>query len=204
MGKVDERVVGLVVDAIDHLLLPDQADALLEHLLAVFSEIDVADLDRPGLAAGDRRIRGILEPVALLQPVDDAAVEIGNVAGDALDGRVLDRLDDDVVAEPVDSDLADLIGRGDPIPPTISAAENASVRSMRFLLEVRTRTKRWPCPVRLASRTVAATGRLCRWPVAALERALLGCRLALGRWTWSKAVSPGASRSAAKVGNLRP
>ena len=73
-------------------------------------EIDVADGDRAGLAAGDRGIRRVLEPVALLQPVDDAAVEIGDVAGDALDLRILDRLDDDVVAEPVDADLADLLG----------------------------------------------------------------------------------------------
>ncbi len=42
----------------------------------------------------------------------DAAIEIGDVTGDALDLRVLDRLDDDVVAEPVDADLADLLGRG--------------------------------------------------------------------------------------------
>ena len=38
-------------------------------------------------------------------------------------------------------------------------------------------------------------------PVAgrrARVRALLGCRLALGRWTWSKAVSPGASQSRGK------
>ena len=34
------------------------------------------------------------------------------MAGHAVDRRVLDRLDDDVVAEPVDADLADLLGEG--------------------------------------------------------------------------------------------
>ena len=54
----------------------------------------------------------ILEPVALVQAVDDAAIEIGDVAGHALHLRILDRLDDDVVAEPVDTDLADFLGDG--------------------------------------------------------------------------------------------
>ena len=42
--------------------------------------------------------------------VDHAAIEIGDVAGDALDFWVLDRLDNDVVAEPVDADLAHFLG----------------------------------------------------------------------------------------------
>src|SRR5690606_26025825 len=37
MGKIDQRIVRLVIDAVDHLLLPDQADALLEHLLAALT-----------------------------------------------------------------------------------------------------------------------------------------------------------------------
>ena len=56
---------------------------------------------------------GILEPVALLEAIDHAALEIGDVAGHALDTRVADRIDDDVVAEPVDADLADLLGMRD-------------------------------------------------------------------------------------------
>ena len=83
MRKVYQRVVLLVVDAVHDLLLPDQADALLEDFLAILAKVDVADRDRPGLAAGDRRVGWILEPVALLQTVDDAAVEIGDVTGDA-------------------------------------------------------------------------------------------------------------------------
>src|SRR5690606_16527536 len=94
MRPIDERIVRPVVDAVHHLLLPDQADALLEYLLAALVEIDVADPDRPRLLAGDRCVRRVFEPVALLQPVYDAAVEIGDMAGDALDLRVLNRLDD--------------------------------------------------------------------------------------------------------------
>jgi hypothetical protein len=53
MRQIDQRVVFLVVDAVHHLLLPDQADALLEHLLAALAHVDVADGDRAGLVAGN-------------------------------------------------------------------------------------------------------------------------------------------------------
>ena len=65
---------------------------------------------RAGLAAGDRGVRGVLEPVALGHPVEQRALEVGDVAGHALDARVLERLDDDVVADPVDADPPHLLG----------------------------------------------------------------------------------------------
>ena len=67
--------------------------------------------DRAGLLAGDRGVGRILEPVALAQPVDDAAVEMAHVAGDAVDLGIGDRLDDDAVADPVVAEAADLFGR---------------------------------------------------------------------------------------------
>jgi hypothetical protein len=44
-----------------------------------------------------------------VQSVDDAAVEIGDMADDAVHLGVLDGFDDDIVAEPVDADLADIL-----------------------------------------------------------------------------------------------
>ena len=64
----------------------------------------------PDGRAVERRVGRVLEPVALLQPVDEAAVEIGDMADDALHLGVGDRLDGDVVAGPVDTDLADVAG----------------------------------------------------------------------------------------------
>src|SRR5690606_20627705 len=92
MGEIDERVVGLVVDAVHHLLLPDQADALLEDLFPTCTEFDVANGDRSRLLAGNGGVGRVLEPVALLQTVDDAPVEIGDMTGDTFDLGVLDRL----------------------------------------------------------------------------------------------------------------
>ena len=65
------------------------------------------DDDWPGRLTGDGRVGRILEPVALLQPVNQAALEIGQVTGHALDLRVLDGLDHNVVSDPVRSDLPD-------------------------------------------------------------------------------------------------
>src|SRR5690606_4192869 len=110
MGEIDQRVVRLVVDTLDEQILPDQRATLAEDLLATFRKIDVADLHRPGLAARDRTVGGVLEPVALFQAVDDRAVEIGDMAGNTLDLGVGDSFDDDVVADPVDANLADHLG----------------------------------------------------------------------------------------------
>src|SRR5690606_26630306 len=104
MGEIDERIAGGVVDARDTQALPDQRAVLLEDLLAAAVEVDVAYGDRTAGAAIDRRIRRILEPVALLQPVDQRAVEVGDVADDALHLGIRDGLDGDVVAGPVHPD----------------------------------------------------------------------------------------------------
>ena len=53
----------------------------------------------------------VLEPVALAQAVDHAPLEVADVAGHALDFRVLDGLDHDFVARPVVGETADLLGR---------------------------------------------------------------------------------------------
>ncbi len=44
------------------------------------------------------------------QAVDDAAVEVSDVAGDAGHLRIGDGIDQDIVAEPVDANLADGFG----------------------------------------------------------------------------------------------
>src|SRR5690348_14272105 len=112
VDDVDQRIVLLVEDAPHGERLEDQADALGEDLLAARAGVDVADGDRPGLAAGDRRVRRIDEPVSLGQPVDEAAVEARDMAGHALDLGIRRRLDDDAVAGPVVAEGADLIGAG--------------------------------------------------------------------------------------------
>lgn len=113
MHQIDKRVIGLVIDAADDQLLPDQRHALPEYFFPALREIDIADLHRPRLAAGNGVVGWVFKPVAVLQPVDDAALEIGDVAGHALDLRIGNRLDDDVVADPVDANLThDLRMRG--------------------------------------------------------------------------------------------
>ena len=116
VGDVKERLVLLVIDAADAEAFEDQAHPLAEHLLALRPLLDLADRDRPGLAAGDRGVGRVLEPVALSQPVEDAAAEVGEVAGHTLHLRVLDRLHDDAVARPVVREAAHLVragGRGE-------------------------------------------------------------------------------------------
>ena len=49
-----------------------------------------------------------LEPVAVGQPVDQPAVEIGDVTGHTANLGIGDRLDHDVIACPVDANLAHL------------------------------------------------------------------------------------------------
>jgi hypothetical protein len=112
MGEVDQRIGLRVVDPRHLQRLEDQRGAFGEDVFAVGAAVDVAERDRPGLPAVERGIRRILEPVALAQPVEHRAVEIGDMAGHALHLRVGDRLDDDVVADPVDTDLADDLGPG--------------------------------------------------------------------------------------------
>src|SRR3954451_8841995 len=65
IGDIDQRVVLRVVDAAHREHLEDQAASLGEHLLALLAQVDVADDDRRGLAARDRAVRRVLEPVAL-------------------------------------------------------------------------------------------------------------------------------------------
>ena len=109
MREIDQRVVRLVVDPRHPEALPDQRTLRPEDVLARLVEIDVADDDRPGGLAVDGRVRGILEPVPLLQPVDERAVEVGHMADNALHIRIGHRLDRDIVPRPVDADLADLV-----------------------------------------------------------------------------------------------
>lgn len=111
MGEINQRVALAVVDAVGDQLLEVQAPSLVEDRLAVPVEVDVACGHRPGRLARDGRVRGILESIALLEPVDHAALEIGQVTGHALNLGVLDRLDD-VVSDPVRSDLSDDSGLG--------------------------------------------------------------------------------------------
>src|SRR5690606_10183948 len=72
------------------------------------AQIDVAHGDGAEGGAIYCGIGGILEPVSLLQTVNQAAVEISDVADDAVHLRVGHRLDGDVVAGPVDADAADV------------------------------------------------------------------------------------------------
>src|SRR6185437_12800347 len=110
MREIDQRVRIGVVDAVYPQALPDEAPLFLENLLAPRRQRDMADSEWPFGIAIDRRIGRILEPIALLQLVDDRPVEIGDVADDALHLRVFNRLDVDVVARPVDADLGHLLG----------------------------------------------------------------------------------------------
>jgi hypothetical protein len=103
--------MGRVVDPTHGELLEHQAFALVEHLLALLVALDVADHHRAGLPARNRCVGGVLEPVALAQAIDHAALEVADVTGHALDLRVLDGLDHDLVAQPVVGETADLLGR---------------------------------------------------------------------------------------------
>jgi hypothetical protein len=110
--KIDQRVVVPVVDAVHDQLLEDEASPLVEDLLAVAVEVDVANGERPGGLTRDGGIRRILEPIALLKPIDQAALKVGQMTGDTLDLGILDCLDDDVVADPIRPDLPDHLGPG--------------------------------------------------------------------------------------------
>ncbi len=102
MRQIDQRVVGPVVDARHKQVLPNEGQAGTEDFLSLFRQFDGVDGYRSGLAAGDGVVRWILEPVAVLQAVDDAAIEIGDVTRNPADLRVAYRVDLDVVAKPVD------------------------------------------------------------------------------------------------------
>jgi len=56
MGEIDQRVVLAVINPVDDQLLPDQRAPVVEDFLSVLAEIDIADLNRPGLPAGNRGI----------------------------------------------------------------------------------------------------------------------------------------------------
>src|SRR6185437_1157967 len=73
---------------------------------------ELAGVDRPDLAAGDRRLAGILgQPDRAL---DAPGARMAHVAGDARHLRIVERLDHDLVvgAEPLEAiaDRADLLG----------------------------------------------------------------------------------------------
>ena len=87
----------------------NKADALGENFLSILAHIDVADDDRARLTAGDGGVGGILEPVAFLQPVYQTPLKIGDMTSNSFHIRILYRLNDDVIAEPVDADLAHLL-----------------------------------------------------------------------------------------------
>ncbi len=72
------------------------------------SPISIGPVWRQAIEAFD----GSSNQLPLTEPVDKAALEIGNMAGDAGDFGIVDGLDDDVVADPVDIDLANLLGSG--------------------------------------------------------------------------------------------
>src|SRR5271157_1490569 len=109
VGDIDQCVGGLVVDPAHRDRLEEQAHPLGEDLLALGTGDDLADHDRPGLLTGDAAVRGVLEPIPLGQTIDDAAIEMHEVTGDAADLRVGNRLDDDTVAGPVVAEPADLV-----------------------------------------------------------------------------------------------
>jgi hypothetical protein len=84
-GDAHQAVAAGLVDAAHGELLEHEALALVEDFLAGLVGIDLADRDRAGLQAGNREVGRVLEPVALAEPVPDAAVEVGEVADDAGD-----------------------------------------------------------------------------------------------------------------------
>src|SRR5215213_2863066 len=100
-GYIHESVVLLVVDAADCQRFEYQALPLAEDLVPVFIGFDLTYDNRAGLPAGDGRVGRVLEPVTFAQAIDQAAAEVGHVAGDALYLRVGNRLHDDIVARPV-------------------------------------------------------------------------------------------------------
>jgi len=79
VGEIDQRVVLAVKNPVDDQLLPDQRAPIIEDFLSVLAEIDIADLNRPGLPAGNRGIGWILEPIPFLQAIDKAALKIGRL-----------------------------------------------------------------------------------------------------------------------------
>ena len=110
MDEIDQRVVLLVIDAGNNQLLPDQRQPGTKHFFSALRQVDAADLDRSGLAAGDGVIGRILKPVPLAQLIDNAAVEIGHVAGDARNFRIRYGVDQDIVTRPVYADLSHNLG----------------------------------------------------------------------------------------------
>jgi hypothetical protein len=84
-GDVHQAVAAGSVYAAHGELLEHGPLALLEDFPAGPVGIDVADRDRAGLQAGNRGVGRVLEPVALAEPVPDAAVEVGEVADNAGD-----------------------------------------------------------------------------------------------------------------------
>ena len=72
--------------------------------------LDISDGYRTCLLTGNRGIGRILEPVAFLQPVDHTPRERRKMARNALHLRIGYRINDDIIAEPVDTDLADFFG----------------------------------------------------------------------------------------------
>src|SRR5277367_887929 len=108
VGDIDQGVVLLVVDPAYRYRLEEQAHSLREDFLALGAEGDLADRNRPGLGAGNGAVRRVLEPVPFGQPVEHAAVEMNDVAGDAGHLRVGKGLDHQPVAGPVIGKAADL------------------------------------------------------------------------------------------------
>jgi len=113
VDKIDQGVIRLVVDTADNELFPDQRHALPKNLFTALGQIDVANFDRAGLAAGNGIVRRIFKPVAIFQPVYDTTFEIGDVTRHPTDFGIGDCLDDNVVADPVDPDLANDFGMRD-------------------------------------------------------------------------------------------
>ncbi len=128
-GDVDQRVVRRIVDPTHRELLEDEALLLREDFLAALAPIDIADRDRPGLAAGDRRVRGVFKPVSFRRAIPEPAVEIAEMTGDAGDFRVLQRFKLDLVADEVVLELTNLF--------VLAGPQAASARAESEMISVR-------------------------------------------------------------------
>lgn len=110
MRYVNQCLVFGIENAGDLYGFPNDRATFGENGFTFFGVVDVAHADWSRLPAGDGGVGRVLEPVAVLEPIDQPALEIGDMAGHTLYFGIRESLNDDVVAQPIDIDFTDLLG----------------------------------------------------------------------------------------------